>query len=519
MKYLLILFLIQSTNLLPSQASIIWQKTYGGNGSEFLRGGVLPTSFGYIIAGDSESDFAGNKRIENHGIWLIGIDSTGKILWQRGYCDPLSSLWAFTKTPDENYIISANSYSDSCMDKSQKSYKADIWIIKIDESGEILWEKTLSGDDNDVAPRLISTLDGGYLIGVSSDSQKGLSKLDSSKGRSDLWIVKLDSLGNIDWQKSIGGTHEDGLTSIIEVSDGYILGASSSSVISGDKTNTNYGAADYWVIKLDKIGNIKWQRNFGGSSQDNLYSLIETDDHYIVLAGFSRSDISGNKNTIQVGKGDWWVVKLDSLGNEIWQKNYGGTEPESEFVYLKSGKNGEFYLYGSSASGPTGNKTTLSQGSMDYWLLNLNGTGDILWQHSFGGNSIDYLRSLLIESDSSFILSGQSQSVVSGDKNESGYGEYDYWVLKIKMDPITATYHNKESEVIVFPNPTNDFLYIYSDIEFDHAIILNLIGNNYYQLLNGKHFIDLSEFSKGIYIIELFDKNGNFSNLKLIKKL
>ncbi|MBK9107443.1 MAG: hypothetical protein IPM92_03430 [Saprospiraceae bacterium] len=224
-----------------------------------------------------------------------------------------------------------------------------------------------------------------------------------------------------------------------------------------------------------------WQKGFGGSLNESPNSIIELSDKNIICVGASSSGVSGNKSIATYGKLDWWVIKLDKAGNEIWQKNYGGIEPESEFVYLKTGENGEFYLYGSSVSGPTGNKTTLSQGSMDYWLLKLNGDGDILWQHSFGGNSIDYLRSLLVENDSSFILSGQSQSVISGDKNESSYGGSDYWVLKIKLEQTTATYNEKESEVNIFPNPTNDFLYINSDIEFDHSIISNLYGGRFYQ--------------------------------------
>lgn len=519
MKYLLAILLLQYSYLLTSQASIIWQKTYGGNGSEFLRGGVHPTSYGYIIAGDSESDLTGNKSIQNHGIWLIGIDSFGNELWQKGYCDYFSGLWSIVQTPDLNFIIGASSYSDSCIDKSQKSFKEDIWIIKINEFGEILWEKTFSGYENDGGARIISVNDGGYLIGASSGSQVGLSKLDSSKGAFDIWLLKLNKEGIIEWQSTIGGSDQDILTSIVEVSDGYLIGCNSLSAISGDKSVTNFGFADYWVLKIGKFGDIIWQRNFGGSACDNLYSLIETDDHFIVLAGFSRSEISGNKNTIQVGSGDWWVIKLDSLGDEIWQKNFGGVEPESEFVYLKPGNNGEFYLYGSSVSGISGNKTTLSQGSMDYWLLKINGDGNILWQHSFGGNSIDYLRSLLFENDSCFILSGQSQSVVSGDKNESSYGGSDYWVLQIKLDKLTKVGDTKESVIKLYPNPVKDFVYLDSEIEYEQVIISNAYGSKLCRIINSKQLIDLHGINSGLYILEFLSKKSNCVIRKMIIKL
>ncbi|MBK9107444.1 MAG: hypothetical protein IPM92_03435 [Saprospiraceae bacterium] len=235
MKYILSLILLWFSYLLPSQASIIWQKTYGGNGSEFLRGGVLPTSYGYVIAGDSDSDLTGNKSIQNYGIWLIGIDTVGEIIWQKGYCAP-SSLWSFKPTGDNNYIICASTGSDTCSEKSKKSEKSDVWIIKINEQGDIIWENTIRANDNESSAQLIQANDRGYFLGITTNSSLGLDKIDSSRGLADLWILKLHSLGKIQWQRTIGGAAQDGLTSISESHDGFLVSGYSHSAVSGDKT-------------------------------------------------------------------------------------------------------------------------------------------------------------------------------------------------------------------------------------------------------------------------------------------
>src|SRR5204863_32675 len=148
-------------------------------------------------------------------------------------------------------------------------------------------------------------------------------------GNIDYWIVKTDSIGNKQWDKDFGGTNNDELFSIQQTADGgYILGGCSVSGISGDKTQVNWGDIDYWIVKTDSLGNKQWDKDFGGTSDDFLYSMQQTADGGYILGGISSSGISGDKTQVTWGNSDYWIVKTDSLGNKQWDKDFGGTVTE-----------------------------------------------------------------------------------------------------------------------------------------------------------------------------------------------
>ena len=185
-------------------------------------------------------------------------------------------------------------------------------------------------------------------------------------------MVKLSGSGNIQWQNTIGGNGYDDLESVIQSSDGgYLLGSFSDSGISGDKSEASQGGYDYWVVKLDGFGNLKWQNTIGGSSDDNLYSIIRTFDGGYLLGGYSNSGISGDKTEATQGYTDFWVIMLDGSGNTMWQNAIGGNSDD----FLRSvfqTNDGGYLLGGTSYSGISGDKTEASQGSHDYWVVKLS---------------------------------------------------------------------------------------------------------------------------------------------------
>jgi hypothetical protein len=155
------------------------------------------------------------------------------------------------------------------------------------------------------------TPDGGYLLAGTAGFGISGNKTNAGFGAADYWVVKVDANGNKQWDKSYGGTDEDYLDSMILTSDGnYLLGGYSSSLISGNKTNTNYELEDYWVVKIDPSGNILWQQAYGGSDYDELYALLATSDNGFLLGGTSRSPVSGNKTNANFGSYDSWAIKL-----------------------------------------------------------------------------------------------------------------------------------------------------------------------------------------------------------------
>ncbi len=168
----------------------------------------------------------------------------------------------------------------------------------------IEWQNTIGGNDIDFLCSVIQTTDGGYLLGGYSWSDISGDKTETGYGW-DYWVIKLDGLGNIQWQNTIGGNDFDYLSSVIQTTDGgYLLGGYSHSGITVDKTEAGQGSSDYWVVKLDGSGNILWQNTIGGNNYDELRSIIQTTDGGYLLGGYSNSDISGDKTEANQGSGD-----------------------------------------------------------------------------------------------------------------------------------------------------------------------------------------------------------------------
>ena len=238
------------------------------------------------------------------------------------------------------------------------------------------------------------TTDGGYILGGFSTSKISVDKTENNNGptsTADYWVIKLDAMGDIIWQNTIGGDNEEELRCAVPTSEGgYILGGSSNSNISGDKTQGSKGGYDYWIIKLDSIGNISWQRTFGGSQEDRCRDIHQTGDGGFIIGGYSFSGISGNKTEANISGGiitnDYWIIKINELGGIEWQKTIGGTDNDYENC-LALTADGGYIVGGHSISPISGDKTEASIGGYDFWIVKLNATGTIQWQNTIGGNS------------------------------------------------------------------------------------------------------------------------------------
>jgi len=292
-------------------------------------------------------------------------------------------------------------------------------------------QKTIGGSTNDNLQAIYLTKNGGLIAGGSSDSKISGEKTDSNRGRSDFWVVKVDSLNNIQWDRTIGGNYYDYLNSLQQTSDGgYILGGYSNSKISGEKTERSRGGEDYWVVKLDGLGNIQWDKTIGGSGDDHLYSIQQTKKGNYILGGFSNSNISKQKTQNSRGSYDYWVVKLDSSGNIIWDKTIGGGDVD-ELMSLQQTNDGGYIVGGFSSSKISGEKTQGKRGGNDYWVVKLDGMGNIQWDKTIGGALDDFLQSLQQTSDGGYALGGRSWSNISAEKTQNSRGDNDYWVVKL----------------------------------------------------------------------------------------
>jgi len=321
------------------------------------------------------------------------------------------------------------------------------------QSPAIEWQKTIGGSLTDgsfsfnSAPTIIKpTADGGYIVGGSSQSSISGLKTENSRGNFDYWIVKLDAARNILWQKTFGGSMIDYFEDIEQTADGgYIIAGISQSGISGDKTSPSFdgGAfADVWIIKTDASGNIAWQKTYGGSMSDVPKNIKQTSDGGYIMGCWSGSESNtitgiGNKTSLQKGgSADYWVVKMDASGNSVWQADYGGaTGSAATLNSLKITADGGYVLCGGFFGFATGNdKTEASRGGNDFWLVKITNTGTVQWDKTLGGSMSDIGQSIAQTTDGGYIVTGESESNISGDKTENaiaGSTNFDYWVLKL----------------------------------------------------------------------------------------
>lgn len=433
---LFILCLLNIHLLAHSQTAIKWQNTIGGNGNDVLRSSQQTNDGGYIIGGLSYSFISGDKTEDNLGItdyWVVKLDSAGNIEWQNtiGGSD-WDALNSVQQTEDGGYILGGESSSGISGDKTESCKgNKDYWLIKLDDLGTIQWQKTIGGSYEDRLFSVRQTTDAGYILGGTSYSNISGDKTTNSFGQMDYWIIKTDSVGNILWQNTIGGSGSEQYVLVEPTTEGgYIVGGLSTSNISGNKTEACWGGWDYWVVKLDSGGNITWQNTIGGNFDDQFSSIIETGAGEFIVGGFSYSDISGDKTENSKGINDYWVLKLNSAGNIIWQKTIGGNS-EDDLYSIDQTDDGGYILGGESKSEISGDKTEHTKGDFDYWIVKVDSLGDIQWQNDFGGNTIDHFSCIQQTADGEYFAGGWSYSPLSADKTENSWGGTDFWLLKL----------------------------------------------------------------------------------------
>ncbi|HRG28592.1 MAG TPA: hypothetical protein PLJ00_11920, partial [Chitinophagales bacterium] len=419
---------------------IEWQNTIGGTGGDYLQSISQTTDDGYIIGGYSYSGKNGDKTEPTQGnadYWVLKLNNAGSIQWQNtigGNDNDL--LLAVQQTSDGGYILGGYSWSGISDDKTEPAMEYDYWVVKLNNSGVIEWQNTIGGIALDFLTCLHQTADGGYILGGYAWSGISGDKTEVSQGGFDYWVVKLNSLGSIEWQNTIGGNGYDYLYSIKQTSDGgYIIGGESNSSISGDKTENMVGVPynyDYWVLKLDNIGEIEWQNTIGGSNNDYLRCVQQTFDGGYILGGYSQSGLSGDKSESSLGSYDYWVVKLNNSGLIEWQNSLGGSSEDYLYSVQQTADSG-YILGGNSMSGISFDKSEINfNGGQDYWVVKLNNSGLKEWDNTIGGDDIEKFTAIQQTTDGGFILGGSSWSYISGDKTEPIIGSYDYWVLKLE---------------------------------------------------------------------------------------
>jgi len=358
--------------------------------------------------GNSEASFTFTSR-EIRIEWQTSLGGSG-----------IDRAESIVKTADGGFIVGGISTS-SDGDVSGNNGSNDFWIVKLDGQGSLLWETNLGGSGSDRAFSIQETADEGFIVGGTSTFSDG--DVSGNNGNSDYWIVRLDGQGNLLWETNLGGKGNDVALSIGQTFDGgFIIGGASASS-DGDVSN-NKGIFDYWIVKLDPQGSLLWETNLGGSGNDQALSISQTTDGGFIVGGVSTSsdgDVSENN-----GDFDYWVVRLDGQGNIIWETSLGGSDADIAFS-IQQTSDGGFAVGGSSES--LDGDLTSNNGNSDFWIVRLDGQGNLLWETSLGGSDADIAFSIQQTTDGGFIVSGQSES---SDGNVSGNkGNSDFWIVKL----------------------------------------------------------------------------------------
>ncbi len=327
------------------------------------------------------------------------------------------------QTKDEGYIIAGGSVSNDG-DVGNNYGEHDVWIFKLDMHGNLEWENNYGGSGADFAYSIQQTTDGGYIIASRSTSNDG--DVGNNYGEYDAWIIKLNIEGEIEWEKNYGGSKSDYVYSVQQTEDGGYIIAGNSNSDDGDIGN-NYGSYDAWIFKLNSDGNLEWENNYGGSDLDHINQVQQTEDGGYILAGWTQSN-DGNIGD-NYGEYDAWIIKLNTSGNLLWEKSYGGSSLDYAHSIQQTTDYG--YIVGGwtqSNDGDIGD----NYGEYDAWVIKLDNEGTLLWEKSYGGSKSDYTYSIQQTEDGGYIAAGKSASD-DGDVNDN-YGQWDVWVFKLDSE-------------------------------------------------------------------------------------
>ena len=354
----------------------------------------------------------------------------GEVEWTKNYGGSGDdTAQAIVATSDGGYAILGftNSIDGDVTDKTTEVN--DYWLLKLGADGNLEWNKTYGGSKDDRGQSLVQTNDGGYAITGYAMSDDG----DGSKneGFHDNWILKLDAAGTIEWERSFGFSGHDHSYDIVQTDDNgfFFVGflditsaRADGNTEKGGGSLTAHGVGEFWGTKIDPRGDLQWRGYFGGTNNDRAHAVVPSDDGGFVMSGFTESDDYDISNTR--GSYDFWIIKVDGNGNLIWERSLGGTGIEISQDIAKT-DDGGYVVAGHTFSDDI--DIAVNHGESDMWLVKTDSTGNLVWEKTYGGGLFDAAQAVIESKDGGFIVVGNSKS---NDLNIVNAGENDMWAIK-----------------------------------------------------------------------------------------
>lgn len=479
-----------------------WQKCLGGSNQD-MPVHLIKGNDGFIYTLGSSASIDGDISINrgSHDLWFTKQDSLGNLIWQRTYGGSNMDIGTgIIQLNNGDFVLSGYTSSNNG-DVSNNHGNFDAWILKINSSGNILWQKTIGGSQVDLCYSLIRLQDGGFLLGGGTYSNDG--DVSGQHGDQDFWLVKMSSSGIIQWQKAMGGTGLDVCYGILENSNGDIIACGSTNSNDGD-VSANHGSYDFWVNKISSTGTILWSKCFGGNEQESALSITVNSAGQYAVAGYSKS-INGNVSA-NFGYNDFWICLIDDFGNLIKEKNYGGSGADIAYSVVAT-TDGGFLLVGGTNSSDI--NVRLNQGAEDILLVKIEGNLNLEWTQTFGGSGNDRPSCSIQNTDGGYYVGAYTYS---NDGDITGnHGTSDFWILKLScLTPIASFLSSADSVCIngvvnLINSSSNSSSYEWFinnrpfSSQIDTAVMLTRIGNNTIRLKAETCYLS-NQSIKSIYV-------------------
>jgi hypothetical protein len=357
-------------------------ETYGGTARDYAYAIVQTSDGGYAIAGQTDSF--------GHGMtdfYLVRTDVAGNMVWNKTYggADE-EEAYSVIQTNDGGYAMAGRTKSFG-VDHSE-----DMWLVKTDANGIVEWNCSYGSIGIEIAYSVVQTSDGGYAIGGETGSW--------SEER-DMWLVKTDAAGNMQWNKTYGlaGSTVEFCRSLIKTADGGFAMVGDREIVGGD--------SDAWFVKTYADGNMQWDRIYGGTEKDHASSVIQTKDGGYAIAGHTRS--------FGAGEYDFWLIKTDSSGVAQWNETYGGIYDDDARSVIQTTDG--YMIAGATSS--------FGSGGWDAWLVKTDLDGQTRWNWTYGGANQDWAYCVIQTSDGRYAMAGSTCSFGGGTA-----GVPDAWLIK-----------------------------------------------------------------------------------------
>jgi hypothetical protein len=384
---------LDNTSVIVPPAKLIWEKPYGGikDDRAFY---AADAGEGYLVVGSSKSIMP-NTTVG----WTLRLDNDGNMVWNKTFLEGSGTELRYAINLTDGFLLVGNEFLPS----------GDVngYVAKIDIQGNLLWSTIIGGEKTDKLFSAIATPDGFLLLGLTYSN---------GNGGSEAWTVKITSLGKIIWNKNYGISNDTAARSGALAPDGDY-------VITGYTTTQNSSNYNFLLMKLDSSGNMVWNKTYGDQDSQKAYSMTKAADGYIIVG-----DTESQQSDI-----DAWVIKVDYNGNVLWTKIVGGKNADSPSYITPSSDDG--YLV-------CGFTFSFGAGNRDFWLFKIDDSGKVLWSCTQGNAGYQEAYSVIQTSQDQYIMVGWTDP--SGQPALIGKAQYNFYIVKIEAPQKSDGFSNLE---------------------------------------------------------------------------